>query len=144
MDDEDWLTYAEAAEILGCGPANVPKLIAKGHLQTRHQLTGQRARAGTLRRADVVALAQFRTATELERGARAARARVKKMPPDDDLEWVTIPEAARQLGRTPEAVLARLTAGRLPATRVGRRWWICQDQLTIIEAGRLGTKTKRI
>ncbi|GAB3656903.1 hypothetical protein GCM10027596_11670 [Nocardioides korecus] len=61
---------------------------------------------------------------------------------DDD--WVTYREAARQLGRTDKAVLARIHRDLLPATGVGRRWWIRQDQLTLIEAGRLGTKTKRI
>jgi hypothetical protein len=59
-------------------------------------------------------------------------------------DWLSPREAAEQLGRTPEAVLARIHRDRLPAVWQGGRWWIREDVLTIIEAGRLGTKTRRI
>jgi len=56
--EEEWLTYAEAADILGCHISTVSKLISSGDLQNRRQDTERRVRAGALRRDDVVRLAE--------------------------------------------------------------------------------------
>lgn len=48
------LTYAQAADLLGCHVSNIPKLIRKGYL------TSERRRDGALDRADVERLAALR------------------------------------------------------------------------------------
>jgi excisionase family DNA binding protein len=42
----------------------------------------------------------------------------------DDRFLLTVPEAAAELGISPDAVRKRIAAGRLPAQRRGREWWL--------------------
>ena len=46
---------------------------------------------------------------------------------------VTVPEAARRIGRHPETVRRWIREGRLPATRVGTQHLIEEDDLLAVE-----------
>ena len=141
---EEWCTIVEAADLADVHPSAVSKWIRRGLLQSRKSERGTRVRSGCLARADVELL--------VERRRQAAQDLLQPEPPpprpdprpDGEQEWLSPPAAAEQLGRTPEAVLARIHRDRLPAVWKDGRWWIRQDQLTIIEAGRLATRTRRI
>ncbi|GAB3659288.1 hypothetical protein GCM10027596_16660 [Nocardioides korecus] len=118
--NNEWLTYEQAAELLGCHISRITKLINRGELRTRQQITGHKPRGGSFRRAELERIAAADARRKRERISRRAEvedAEALRRPPDDH-EWISIPEAARQLGLTDKAVLARIHRDRLPATRV--------------------------
>ena len=145
---EEWCTIVEAAELAGVHPSCVSKWVRRGLLQSRKPERGTRVRSGCLARADVERLVESRReAARVAAEKLALREPPAPRPdprPDGEHEWLSPRAAAEQLGRTPEAVLARIKRDRLPAVWKDGRWWIRQDQLTLIEAGRLATKTRRI
>jgi hypothetical protein len=109
--DEEWITQAEAREILGLGKATVPKLVARSLLHPRPQRP-------SLSRSEVLAL----------RDARAKAARLRALPiperqprpasqpPDDEHDWVLADVVAAHLGVGVAAVHQRARRGRLPFT----------------------------
>ena len=134
----EWVTYQQAAYILGCHVSNVPKLVARGELTS----TGKRGRS--FARDQVEDLARRRAA---EREARTARPPRKYQRvdhrPDLDHEWLTTSQVAELLGVTKPAVVGRITRDRLPAVRNGGRLWVRRDLLEQVEAARLARKTRR-
>ena len=146
--DDDWVTYAEAAEILGCHISTVSKHVVAGTLQNRRQATGRRVRTGALRRDDVAQLAETRQAEVLERDQRRRELAMARAlagptgPPDSDQVWLSPKQAAEQLGLGKYAILRRIRRERLPATWHGGRWWIQPAHLWSIEAPREATATR--
>ena len=134
----EWVTYQQAAHLLGCHISNVPKLVARGKLAS----TGKRGRSFS--RDQVEDLARRRAA---EREARASRPPRKYQRvdhrPDLDHEWLTTSQVAVLLGVTKPAVVGRITRDRLPAVRNGGRLWVRRDLLEQVEAARLARKTRR-
>lgn len=135
----DRLTYAEAAEILGCHVSNVPKLIRKGDL-TSNGAHGPGARS--LSRPEVERLAERRRQPRLVTKPRRVPPRVDNRP-DAAHEWLTASQVARLLGLTRPAVAKRIQRERLPAVHTGGRWWVRRDLLEQVEAARLVAKTRR-
>lgn len=104
----DRVTYAEAADLLGCHISNVPKLIRRGHLHS------ERRRDGALVREDVEALAQQRRqAVATPRSPRPARPGVRR--PDDEHDWLTPSQVAALLGMTRQAITNRVRTEAIPA-----------------------------
>jgi excisionase family DNA binding protein len=135
----DRVTYAQAAEILGCHVSNVPKLVRRGHL------TSTRRREGALERRQVEQLAEARRIEQEARKRRTPKCykRVDHRP-DHDHDWLSPKQVAALLGVTATAVRQRLRRGRLPATESGGRWWIRRDLLEQVEAARLVRKTRQL
>jgi excisionase family DNA binding protein len=135
----EWVTYAQAAELLGCHVSNVAKLVAKGQLQSRGYV-----RDGSLDRADVEALAERRARERETQAARPPRRyqRVDHRPAAEH-EWLSIREVAALLGVTGPAVMGRIHRERLPAVQNGGRWWVRRDLLEQVEAARLVRRTRR-
>lgn len=132
-----WVTYAKAAEILGCHISNVSKLIDKGQLIS----TGQRR--ASLDRESVEQLARRR---DLKRQALARRPRGSRRidhRPDHEHEWLSPREVAELLGVTPQAVTRRIRTERLPGVEHGGRQWVRRDHLELVGAARLARKTGR-
>lgn len=134
----EWVTYQQAALILGCHVSNVPKLVARGELIS----TGRRGRSFS--RAQVEDLARRRAAENEARTARPPR-RYQRVDhrPDLEHEWLAISQVAALLGVTRPAVVGRINRDRLPAVRNGGRLWVRRDLLEQIEAARLARKTRR-
>ena len=134
----EWITYEQAAAILGCHFSNVAKLIRKGDLTS----TGKRG--ASLNREQVEALAERRAA---ERAAKAARPPRKYQRvdhrPDHDHEWLSVRQVAELLGVTRPAVMGRIHRGKLPSVENGGRYWVRRDHLEQVEAARLVRKTRR-
>ena len=141
---DEWITYREAADILGCVESNVPKLIAKGHLTRRTQGDGRRVRQGSLSRRAVEELARRRAAAAARpKPARRGYERVDHRP-DTDHVWLSPAEAAVQIGVTAQANRARVKRGRLPATESGGRIWIQAEHFHQVEAARTATRLRRV
>lgn len=132
----EWVTYAQAAEILGCHISNVPKLVSKGQLTSR----GRRGASFDRDRVEQLALARASTRRprKLDRAPRPDRR------PDPDHEWLTASEAARRLGVTRPAVSKRVRRGRIPAVEHNGRLWIRADHLELVERARLAARTRRV
>ena len=133
-----WITYQQAAAILGCHISNVPKLVAKRHLQTR----GYKQKSN-LDRAEVEALAERRRAEGQRRILRQPASRAIDRRPDSDHEWLSTSQTASLLGVTTPAVLKRVHRDRLPAVTNLGRCWVRRDHLEMVEAARLVTKTRQ-
>jgi excisionase family DNA binding protein len=132
-----WITYAEAADVLGCHVSNVPKLIHKGHLKSQG-----RVRSGSLHLHEVEALAEERRRTRESYVRKPhTRKRVDNRP-DFDHEWLTASQVDRLLGVTRPAVTKRIQRERLPAVQSGGRWWVRRDLLEQVEAARLAARTR--
>ncbi|WP_342748981.1 helix-turn-helix domain-containing protein [Nocardioides gansuensis] len=122
-----WMSWQEAADLIGCSRHAVAKLLAAGHLNRR-----QVNRAVSLSPASVEAAA--RVHAEQQKAADQARAadrlakehalRERTAPPDDGEVWLDVTTAALLLGVTANSVRQRIRHGRVPATRRGRRFWL--------------------
>lgn len=134
----DRVTFAQAAEILGCHVSNIPKLIAKGHLPVHHE--DGRVR-GHLERADVLQLAEARAAV-------AASPKVYVRPqkpdrrPDTDHDGLTPAQAGRVVGITAQAIHQRIRRETLPAVQNQGRWWIRRDRLELVEHAHTARRTR--
>jgi hypothetical protein len=106
---DEWITRAEAAEILGITPGGVGYFVQRGDLHPRRRSRHQ----PTLERAEVQRLAD-------SRGEQAAR-RQPKIPrqprhPQDGHTWLSALQVARLLGRCRVWVDLRALRGDLPYT----------------------------
>jgi excisionase family DNA binding protein len=143
MAGSAWITHREAAELLGCHVSLVGKLIARGELTSRGK------RKGCLSRAQVESLAvERRQAAERKRAEREAasarRMRGDRRPPDDEHEWLTVPQMAEILGVSRVAVGQRCRRGRLPFTWSEGRRWIRRDLLELVERARHAQSTRKV
>lgn len=136
-DMTSWVTYAEAAEILGCHVSNVSKLVDKGQLSS----TGQRG--ASFDRDGVEELARRRQARREMLEQRTRKYQRIDHRPDHEHEWLSPREVAELLGVTPQAVLRRIRTERLPGVEHGGRRWVRRDHLEQVEAARLARKTRR-
>lgn len=109
MEAEQWITRAEAAEILGITPGGVGYFLQRGDLHPRPK---SRHRP-TLDRAEVQRLADAR-------GEQAARRqpRIPRQPrhPQDGHAWLSALQVAQLLGRCRVWVDLRALRGDLPYT----------------------------
>lgn len=130
--DEEWVTQAEARVLLGepvrpLGKSTVPKLVRRGLLHPRR-------RRPSLRRAEVLALAEARAEAARTRAllAAATTASAGPQPPDEDHEWVRADVVAAFLGVQPAAVHQRTRRGRLPhVVGQGDHRWYQLDQVAM-------------
>jgi len=95
-----------------------------------------RVDGGTLDPEVAAVIAEFVTVSRAFRAASAVRLGTPRNAEDVDgakvATWLTTTEAARRLGITPRAVVARIERRTLPARRAGTRWQI--DELNLEEA----------
>src|ERR1700712_3233505 len=126
------ISYAEAAEILGCHVSNIPKRIRKGELHSEGR------RGASLDRAEVEALAARRRARREEIEARGGKRRPVDSRPDMDHEWLTPKDVAEILGITEQGVTQRLRRGTMRGVSHRRKWWVRADHLEHAEGARPG------
>jgi excisionase family DNA binding protein len=128
-----WLTYQEAADILGTHVSNVAKLVRKGELASRG------GRSGSLARAEVETLDQRRRAHKLELASRGPR-RYQRVDhrPDREHEWVNPREAAARLGVSTVTVRRRIDHETLPGTVHEGYYWMRREHLELIEKAQRG------
>jgi hypothetical protein len=111
-EDDEWITFKAAARLLHVHHSNIAKMLRRG------DLTSRKGRRPSLRRSEVLELAETR--------AEAARLRAlppppkeptpEPQPPDSVHTWVQADVIAASLGVQPAAVHQRARRGRLPRT----------------------------
>ncbi len=137
-DEQEWVSQADAAQVVGCSRGRIPELIEEGLLVQR---PGPRWRASISRESAVSASevwSQRVRGTELKRDERR-RTRPTNEPPDDGHVWVTTTTAALTLGLTRNGVGQRIRAGTLPGTRRGNRYWLRRQDVEVAAAARAFT-----
>jgi excisionase family DNA binding protein len=131
-----WVTYAQAADILGCHVSAVPKMVRRGELNTRGR------QRGALSREQVEELAyRRRTDRQRPKGRAHSRPRIDHRL-DHEHEWLTPCQVADLTGVTAVAVRRRIHRGRLPAVESGGRLWVRYDHLQLVERARLAGRTR--
>ncbi|PVG82137.1 hypothetical protein DDE18_15795 [Nocardioides gansuensis] len=122
-----WMSWQEAADLIGCSRHVVAKLLEAGHLHQR-----QVNRTASLSRASVEAAARVYAEQQAAAAqARAARQLAKEQallertaPPENGEVWIDVTTAALLLGVTAHAVRQRIRHGRFPASRRGGPLWV--------------------
>lgn len=109
LEATQWITRAEAAEILGITPGGVGFFVRRGDLHPRSK---SRHRP-TLDRAEVERLADARREQEARRQPRIPR---QPRHPQDGHVWLSALQVARRLGRCRVWVDMRALRGDLPYT----------------------------
>lgn len=66
------------------------------------------------------------------------------MPVNLKGEMISTKEAAKELGVTTIRVRALISAGRLPAQKIGRDWIICRSDLDLVRVRKPGRPPGRI
>lgn len=128
--EPEWVTYAEAAAIIGCGRSVVARLVARGELVGRGRQ--ERRQLPSISRASAVEVAAQRATAQAESTQVAEerrRARPEVLPPDDGEVWLSATEAGLVLGMTSLGVRYRAIHGLIPSTRRGQRWWFRRDHV---------------
>lgn len=122
-----WVTFVEAARLLGVHKSTVPKMVRRGDLVSR------KGRRPSLRRADVLKLAEAREeAARLRALPPAPKEPLVPQPPDDEHAWVQAEVVAAFMGVQPAAVRQRTRRGRLPHTvGPGGHVWYQLDQVAM-------------
>jgi excisionase family DNA binding protein len=135
-DRERWISWTEAAEIVGCARDLIPQLVAQGHLEQRpaHRTTPSLCRTSVEAYAPVFA-EQRAEARRHKAELQQARTERSHGPADGDV-WLSVETSALVLGLSPSRVLQLVHAELLPATQIGRRWWLRRSDVEQVAAAR--------
>lgn len=139
MDEPEWITWQQAADIVGCAPSTMyHHYVDSGVIKHRDH----RARRGSLDRASVERFAAEHRRLLAERDAARRRAARPRRPGPRSLEgvWLGSGTTALMFGFSRERLHQLLRAGRIPATREGRRWWFRRDHVEQLVAARAFTE----
>ena len=121
----EWVTYKQAARILGVTHTTVGAMIQDG------RLTGRALAASyypSINAASVRAHAGEREAAARVREQARHDQEERQLPPQDGQVWLTARVAAAVLGITPARLYQRAHAGRTPFTwKDGRMWFRRSD-----------------
>lgn len=138
VSGSDWVTHAEAAQLLGVHVSLIPKMLRRGDLSSR------RTRP-SLSRDEVVKLAAERRAAAAERARRSARPPLQgPQPPDDKHDWLLTTPAAAVLGCSEGALNMRAQRGRVPFTMHRGRRWFRLDLLELLLRARAAHSTLKV
>lgn len=133
-DDSEWVTYLEAARMIGCSPGLVGRMVKSGELEARGRQ--EQRWLPTISRVSALEVAEARA--ERQRLAELRRtARPAWLPPDDGNVWLSPQEAGLVIGLTHMGVRYRAIHGLIPATRCGGRWWLRRDHVEQAAAARV-------
>lgn len=122
-EEARWITWVQAAQMIGAPRHIVESWIRDGRLRTR-KAPRQKA---SVERISAEALAVEWRSMVTEREARRRRVEARKRlahPPDDGEDWLTPRQAAELLGCSQQAVRNRVHSERLPGIQRGRRIWL--------------------
>ncbi|MGB3762726.1 MAG: excisionase family DNA-binding protein [Ornithinimicrobium sp.] len=75
-------------------------------------------------------------ALEVEREAERLRHLAERQPPDDGQVWLSIATTAALVGVERTTIRYKVAAGRIPAIRRGRRWWIRRQDAEVVANAR--------
>ncbi|WP_139982980.1 type IV toxin-antitoxin system AbiEi family antitoxin domain-containing protein [Nocardioides litoris] len=119
----EWITWQQAAELVGCPVPTIDWWKRQGRIRSRH------GRWPSLDRASVQEFAVWWQQREEGSERRRRRRRASRTPSPDPAEWATTAEAAELLGITTGQVGHLARTGQLEGQLVGGRRWISRDVL---------------
>lgn len=130
-----WISWTTAMKLTGFGQQTIAAAVEAGLVERRGEY---RTRTASLSRESVEAwAAEERLRRQHAAAEKAARrARSASGPPDDQHGWMTVRSAGVLLGLSRARVGQLIAAERLPAVRVGTRWWLRYDHVLSALAGR--------
>lgn len=140
--DSDWLTWPQAAELVGCPVSTIETHVRTGRIDSRGRQGGHRG--GSLRRSSVEEFAVWWTAEVARRQKihvdrdqlRAARDARRIRPPEPD-GWIQATEAAEILGHPQSAhVIYLAQQGKFEGRKVSTRWWVRRTEVEAYAADR--------
>ncbi|SDC21622.1 helix-turn-helix domain-containing protein [Nocardioides lianchengensis] len=133
-DDSDWLTWPQAAELVGCPVTTIETYVRGGRLVRR---SGQGRHDGSLQRKSVEEFAVWwREKTEGLERRRQGREKRRIRPPESE-GWIQATEAAERLGCAhSDHVVYLARQGRFEARKVGVRWWVRENEVQAYAAER--------
>ena len=129
-DRASWLSWVDASALTGFSPSVIGQAVKAGRIERRPN--AHRAQPG-LSRSSVETWAAEERLRRAQAAARGEEVRARTEPPHDGHQWLSVPSAARILAVHPTRVRQLIAAGKLPATRKGRRTWLRHDH---VEAAR--------
>lgn len=130
----EWVTQAYAAELVGCSTKAVEYAVAHGAV--RH-----RPHHGPRPTVDLASAVAWGEARKLAQAAAHARRRSRPAPeplgpPEDGDVWLDVATVGALLGCSAQYVGRLAQEGRLPAVRLGRRWWVRRPHAEQVAAAR--------
>ncbi|MDP3893293.1 helix-turn-helix domain-containing protein [Nocardioides sp.] len=131
-----WISWAVAADLVGCPISAVVAAVRQGAIETRG---GGRSPRPSLRRSSVEAWATTWAEQEERRRAEALPCRAllrRNKPPLDGHVWLSRTETALVLGVSAKHVSQLTRAGKVPAIRAGHRHWYRRDHVERVAAAR--------
>lgn len=128
-EDARWMTQAEAAALAGVAPGTVHAAVVRGDIVRRERPR----RWASLERTSVEAWVERRAAREAQRNRDRAP---RSGPPQYGGVWLDTATAAVLFGVRREQVRQLIASERLPATRVGRCWWVRREDAERVAAER--------
>lgn len=127
-----WISFATAAEILGCSVRTVQRYAYEGRFirPDRPELRGH----PSLRLDSVLDLREQLAADRTERERR--RHQQASGPPDREHRWLRSPQVAEMLGVSRTRVDQLVREGRIPYTAKGKRRWYRAQDITVLRKAR--------
>jgi excisionase family DNA binding protein len=129
---EEWVSFGEAARVVGCAISTISYHARTGHIEQRPITSTGRP---SLRRSAVHEFARQRAAALAVRAEQSERPRPNQ-PPDDGHVWLDTVTVALMLGVSDSRVRQLACQGRLPFVHPGRRRWFRRDHIEVIAAAR--------
>lgn len=138
---ERWVSYVEAAQIVGCSPSNIVNAVQRGDISGRRppRKRGPRGGVASLSRSAVEDYAErWRAQRELAREAqeRATAAREPLKPPGPGDVWLSARATSLLLGVSVSRVHQLALADRLPHVRHRGRVWFRRSHMEVAAAAR--------
>ncbi|MEP9385583.1 helix-turn-helix domain-containing protein [Nocardioides sp. KR10-350] len=134
--ESQWVSYLEAARIVGCSPGAIATGVKRGEIAHRQASRGPRGGRASLDIESVYAFRDARTARIQAAKARTEERLARTRPPDDGDVWVSTEVAALILRLSPSRVRQLAQADRLPCERVGRLLWFRRSDVERISSAR--------
>lgn len=132
-----WISWSTAAEILGCARELIPRLVEDGHLEKRpgHRTTASMSRASVEAYAPV--FAQERADAQRRQAELEQALSVRTRGPADGDVWLDVGTTALMLALSGSRITQMIHSELLPATQVGRRWWLRRRDVEQAAAARV-------
>lgn len=131
-DDGDWVSWVQAAAIIGCSPGTVKALVKTGRLSTRPR----QGRLPSVELSSAQALAVGDAWRARPRRNRGKRRRQRGTPPDNNSVWLGAVTAGLVMGVSTERVRQRARAGTLPVVVHGGQMWFRREHVEQAAAAR--------
>lgn len=130
MADSQWLTWEQAADLVGCPVPTIDWHKRAGRIRSRHQRP-------SLERASVEEFARWWRKRRDDREARRALAQSRNpRRPPEPTGWLSTDQAAEVMGCTTRNVARLAQNGALEATRSGGRLWLRETDVANFVAHR--------